>query len=399
MEKKVQSSSHLLYLDGIRALAAITIVGHHVILQFFEMNDDRLTRLQRAVAWIFYNGHLAVDVFIVLSGFCLMIPVVKTNYTLNGGIWRFYKKRAIRIIPTYYIAIVFSLLLIYLMIGQKTGTHWDISIPVTEKGVLAALLFVSDCFNSTVANVNHVFWSVAVETRIYVIFPVIIYIYNRFNTLITFLLSISLSIILYFSLTLANKVLPIFLVGLSGVSPFIILFVLGMIGADICFSTDKKQRLLKLIPWNKVLLLMAVLFGLFKGLKHLNIVSDQVMDVLVGGGTMALLVVCFKETRQKGKASLIYKVLSWQPLVFIGTFSYSLYLTHAPILQILTQYIIFPLHLSRFTSAILLLFISLPICIAFAYLFFILFERPFLNLGKKLTIKEAEERAAVFPAI
>jgi len=42
-------------------------------------------------------GHFSVDFFIVLSGFCLMLPVVR-SHQLNGGAWKFYKKRLRRIV-------------------------------------------------------------------------------------------------------------------------------------------------------------------------------------------------------------------------------------------------------------------------------------------------------------
>ena len=80
---------------------------------------------------LFKTGHYVVDLFIVLSGFCLMLPVIRHRGTLPGNTIIFFKKRIRRILPPYYLAMGFSLLLIITMIGEKTGTRWDISIPIT----------------------------------------------------------------------------------------------------------------------------------------------------------------------------------------------------------------------------------------------------------------------------
>src|SRR5436853_35532 len=72
--------------------------------------------------WLYF-GHFGVVVFIVLSGFCLMLPVVRGDGTLRGGIAAFFKRRTLRIVPPYYVAIGLSLLLIVTLIGNQTGTH------------------------------------------------------------------------------------------------------------------------------------------------------------------------------------------------------------------------------------------------------------------------------------
>jgi peptidoglycan/LPS O-acetylase OafA/YrhL len=138
---------------------------------------------------------------------------------------------------------------------------------------------------------------------------------------------------------------------------------------------------------------------LVRALMYRQLVDWQVLDVMTGLWTMCLLVVCYKQSLQPVRVVSIVKMLSWKPLVFIGTFAYSLYLTHAPLLQLITQFIIFPMKLHPFNATMILIVISLPICIGFAYIFFLLFEKPFLTLGKKVKFKEVEAIAAVNPAI
>jgi len=77
-----------------------------------------------------------------------MLPVIKHGGILKGGATNFFRKRARRILPPFYLAMGVSLLLISTLIGQKAGTHWDVSIPVTEKGIITHLLLIQDVFTT-----------------------------------------------------------------------------------------------------------------------------------------------------------------------------------------------------------------------------------------------------------
>jgi len=398
-QKTTDSNNHLLFLDGLRAVAAIFVVMHHAIIQTYFFDTKNLSGFKKAFISIFFQGHFSVDLFIVLSGFCLMMPVVKADYQLKGGAVYFYKKRVVRIVPTYYIAILFSLILINFFINTKTGTHWDASIPVNVKDILADLIFIQDIFTTTVFKINHVFWSIGVETRIYVLFPLLIILYKKTNAAVTLLASSVLAVILFFIIKQINTVDNIIPAEVAGLSPYIILFTIGMISADLCFAKNPKYNILITFPWKTTLVLLSLLFMMIIKLIHTNIISWQIGDIIVGVWAMNLLIVCYNESILSSKFIWIKNFFSWKPLVFVGTFAYSLYLTHAPLLQIITQYLISPLHLTLFNAALLTLIVSLPVCVGFAYLFFLLFEKPFLIMGKKVTIKQAAKSAAVNPAI
>lgn len=70
---------HLTVLDGIRGVAALYVVLHHayysVVGESGGMTLPAATRW--ATVWL-TPGHYAVVVFIVLSGYCLMLPLVRT---------------------------------------------------------------------------------------------------------------------------------------------------------------------------------------------------------------------------------------------------------------------------------------------------------------------------------
>ena len=85
MQKNLPAKKvHLRYLDSLRGLAALTVVVHHALLQF-DFSGAQLGAPQKWLLFAFQNGHYPVNFFIVLSGYCLMLPVLKSNYTLPGG--------------------------------------------------------------------------------------------------------------------------------------------------------------------------------------------------------------------------------------------------------------------------------------------------------------------------
>ena len=108
----------LAYLDGVRGLAAVYVVLHHAALNVPAHPAASLA--VRLVDKATGLGHYAVDVFIVLSGYCLMLPIVNGRRPLL--IARFIKSRFVRIVPPYWAAMVLSLVLIRIAVG--TGDRY-----------------------------------------------------------------------------------------------------------------------------------------------------------------------------------------------------------------------------------------------------------------------------------
>lgn len=384
--------NRLLFIDGLRALAAIYVVMHHAMLQYYPATIP-FKGMQYLSMEFFSYGHFAVNLFIILSGFCLMIPVMNTNYIISGGFWYFMKRRTIRILPTYYAALLVSLILIWTCIGDISGTHWDVSIPVTKNDIITHVLMIHDLFNSNLNKINHSFWSISVEYRIYIFFPFLIFIWRKYGMLATLVSSIffgilGLAITRYFYMS-GYKDLSFG----SGVSVYIILFTIGLIAAYLSFTTGKFATLKTKIPWRLTFLFIIALFVLsYNHLGNSGLIGISLRDVLFATIVLCLLMQCVNSN------SGLVKVLNWQPLVFLGSFSYSIYLLHAPLLQVIYKYLISPLGYSSYTSAILLIIFGSSICVALAYMFFIFFEKPFLNLGKKVSIKKTEINAAIKPA-
>ena len=95
---------HLQFLDGMRGLAALYVATAHIV---GESAAGQSRFWQFSLHWLLF-ARLSVAVFIVLSGYCLMIPVARnTAGEIPGGFTAYIKRRSRRILPPYYLALVF----------------------------------------------------------------------------------------------------------------------------------------------------------------------------------------------------------------------------------------------------------------------------------------------------
>lgn len=390
--------AHILYLDGLRAVAAIFVVMHHGVLQYYSYeNVWDLPLYKRIFILIFLQGHYAVDIFIVISGYCLMLPLVKFGYKLKNGIKNFFLRRVKRIIPTYYLAMVMSLFLIRTLIGTKTGTHWDVSIPVTSKDILAHVFLIHDIFNSTAFKINHVFWSISVESRIYVLFPILLFLWRRTDRVITLLIVVLLSILINLASTTILEQRFSISNELAGVFPYLILFTFGMLAADIAKSDQNitLSQIRKDIPWGVVTSILLIPSFIAGQLFEQGRLSMNIVDIVIGVTCASLMITLSKASNEGSRSIFLVKILAAKPIAFCGMFAYSIYLIHAPFLQIFSQYVLINISQDRFSNTLFLVFIGTPIIIFISYIFFLICEKPFLTNKRKTKVKDLEERSAL----
>jgi peptidoglycan/LPS O-acetylase OafA/YrhL len=81
------------FLDGIRGLAALYVVIMHSAM---DVDWTHTSSWLFAMSPLISEGKLAVAVFIVLSGFCLTLPVANAGGTaLRGGIWAYIRSEGL----------------------------------------------------------------------------------------------------------------------------------------------------------------------------------------------------------------------------------------------------------------------------------------------------------------
>jgi peptidoglycan/LPS O-acetylase OafA/YrhL len=366
------------FLDGIRGLAAFYVMIHHVYTHATSHDSAPISKTAQYFTNWLQLGPLAVSLFIILSGYCLTLPMA-ANPSRPVSTWEFIRRRALRILPPYYAALGLSLLLIALTPAMQVkvgGSPWDNAVPAFTRGNLLAHLFlVHNATGDWLFGIDPPMWSIAVEWQIYFVFILVLYpLWRR--------VGLTAALCAAFAIGIA----PLVLLG-NGSHPWYLgLFAIGMVGAVATLSPSPATvgglptvPNVRQLTWIWVLILLVLLLtpnGV--SIAYAGIAED----VLVGVLTVVSIVALAKDARSSGPGAhpIALRILSSPPLVFLGAISYSLYLVHFPVISYFDRMLSPRIH-GDSLFAILLLFsvtTSLVVAICFHYLF----ERPFMRLRR-----------------
>jgi peptidoglycan/LPS O-acetylase OafA/YrhL len=152
---------------------------------------------------------------------------------------------------------------------------------------------------------------------------------------------------------------------------YIGLFAMGMFAASLYVKpTPRWTRLRNWYLWEAV-----TLIGCFVVVLMLNAWALFKLDLFTGMAAIGLLLAASRP----GRFNLVRAALEWRPLVWLGGVSYSVYLIHAPLIQLIWQYGLHPLRLGATPTFLALLLVGLPLIVAASWVFWYFCERPFLN--------------------
>ncbi len=149
-------------LDGVRAVAALSVLTFHLNLKTLELRlwSESVGPLPSA---LMLSGSSGVTLFFVLSGLLLFLPYARALLSEDPwpGAGKFYLRRALRIIPGYYVSI--ALLVLLSQPQYLRPSSW---------GHLALFaLFLNDSSKQTYRQLNGPFWTLAIEWQFYLLLP------------------------------------------------------------------------------------------------------------------------------------------------------------------------------------------------------------------------------------
>jgi peptidoglycan/LPS O-acetylase OafA/YrhL len=413
-----QTKGNIYVLDGIRAIACLSVVMFHINL--ITTRDLPLWVPQSApslISGLAFSGDTGVTLFFVLSGFLLFLPyarVILFNEAAWPSTWQFYIRRILRILPVYYLSLIIMVFLFrpeYLQADHLR--QW-----------FFFLTMFMDSSAATYKAINGPFWTLAVEWQYYLLLPWIAlaigwvvkrnFLKNRFLTL-TFCLGIMVlwgigtralglyvtnhphaNIILPHTIML--HILPFIygppIAGLHG--KFLEDFAVGMFICSLYVMTrqfPKEHRfhdiMEKISPW---LFITAISLFVTMAMWKLNTSQPHVWGGIFDGLTSTYYIVeefCFALSYGLFITSIIFgyawlrRPFEWKPLRWIGILSYSIYMWHLILLQKLTSKVIphLPTMPNPFVYSVYwlgLFFLIVPL----AFLIFICIEKPGIRLGK-----------------
>ncbi|MFB2555293.1 acyltransferase family protein [Herbiconiux liangxiaofengii] len=315
-------------LDGLRAIAVLTVfVGHSAT----------------GIGTGFWPGHVGVTIFFFLSGF-LITTLLRREYGRSGRISlsRFYLRRALRILPPAYLAILVAVLVGAAGLVEASTNGW---------GVLAEIFNYTNYYMVIVGRDGlppdtTQFWSLAVEEHYYLVVPVVL--------LVLFKLRASMRSIGWTLLGLAF-VVPLWRIflGLNGAS-FDRLYVSTDTRIDslifgtamaLLWNPSLGDRLLgsgrlsgwiekRIAPIASVAVVIFVLSAL---------VPSQMFRLSIADTVQCLCLVpifWFVITRPGG---VVGRVLNSRVVVRIGVLSFSIYLFHRIVLNLVENVLVNPL--------------------------------------------------------
>jgi peptidoglycan/LPS O-acetylase OafA/YrhL len=366
-----RTGSRIARLESFRGLGAIAVLITHCFLVVpWEGPGPQLglIRLQS----LFINGHAALMIFFVISGYVLGLSLDK-GAAEPKNISRFYVRRVFRIYPAHVIAIVF------IAIALSSFNH---ATPPPQAspafGVMfsAPLSIIDGLLNVMLLRVtmNGVAWTLALEMAISVIFP-LLYLASRHRSgfvrggVLILLLGLSaavgnritqagVSAVMAYPPGIGQAVLSLFLYVPEIINNLIFygyVFYIGLVAEPVF------QKLMPTIegPRGAWLMWGALFFALTAKIYTAGQMNAVCLFIEVCGATVLVFCGALMKTNNRITRALDSRFWNW-----LGTISYSFYLYHFIVLYALGT-LMFRLVTPGFVTAFPLVFVSLLSLVAF----------------------------------
>ena len=339
-----RSAKYRADVDGLRAVAVIAVLFFHLGISSFR------------------NGFVGVDVFFVISGYLITSLIAKDLAVGRFSIVAFYERRMRRIFPALFTVLFFCILAASVVLYPEELAKFG-------KSLFTTTFFVSNLYFWRTARPTGYFeiatsaqpllhtWSLAVEEQFYLFFPLTLYVLfrwagKRVNAWL-------------FLLTASSFVLNLWTTEHQPIAAFYWLMPRAwelLLGA--------------LLATKAVPLIRSHILGEIAALLGIGMILSAVclpLKAVAFPGYIALLpCVGTWLIIYAGEAgpSLVSRVLSFKPVVFIGVISYSLYLWHWPVIEFSKH---FPFNLRGNAQIVFVLMFS----VLAAFVSFEFVERPF----------------------
>jgi peptidoglycan/LPS O-acetylase OafA/YrhL len=289
-------------IDGLRAIAILPVVAYHAGIAVVP------------------GGFVGVDVFFVISGYLICRLINDEIKDGSFSVAAFYKRRVMRLFPALFAMLLATSVLAYIYL-------LPVELKEFSDSMIAAVTYLSNVFFSLTTGyfdapaetkpLLHT-WSLAVEEQFYIITPLVMLAIYRFcpkrlNVLIAAgaLLSFAAACVAY----TRNPTFAFFL------TPFRAweLLIGALLGIRF-FPVPKSPDVKSIIGGTGLAL---VLFAVFK------FSADTPLPLATAFACVGTALIIHSS---ENGASIVGRLLSWRPAVFIGLISYSLYLWHWPII-------------------------------------------------------------------
>jgi peptidoglycan/LPS O-acetylase OafA/YrhL len=375
-------------IDALRGAAALAVVLYHAASNPRASSGLFARFVTEPTAFITSYGYTGVFLFFVISGFCIHLAQAKASARGRAGerveFFSFWRRRVRRLYPPYLVALV-----LFLVVARATG-----HLPLTKFfawDFAAHLLMLHNFDTRTCYSINSVFWTLAIEEQLYLAYFLLLFLRRRFGWKGTLAVCLAARVVCFALLTILRKTFGVDIPIPEAALSHWFTWALGALAVESAF------RVVELPRWTRslrvgalALVAAAALARLLPFVESHVVIHDAgwlLLHPLWGVGFFCVLnraVEAERGWRARGSTPAWIARLS-----AVGLFSYSLYLTHQLVLLETWKFEWWlPIH-----ATLVALFVMTPLCLVFAWLFFRLFERPFLARGREAKPRVEEVRA------
>lgn len=413
-------------LDGLRGIAILLVIFNHLPLKIWYESTPLI--IHKLLDFLLVNGGIGVSFLFLLTGFLMawLYPRPKSKIA-------FWTKRYARLFPTFLVMVTsltiikikgnlsgLSEILVVLVIGLIARIIWELGLKIGKKIPIGKILtyfwigfqvvvagwyvfyllkipspifyqtwnkslqwIVTGIVNATltlpfgnyIGQLDGVYWTLIIETFFYILYPILFvpifgYINEKKSSKLKIFLLLSSFLFCYSLNFIGQRILA-----MRMMSPvMMVYFVVGvMIGSNLNWWQEKFLKLPKFLL-KPIILIPVLIICMSKVLTYSNTNENisTIISMLFTIPTGILLVAATLGEKSWGK------YLENKFLVFLGKYSYALYLTHALIIDLAIK-IIQP---NSIQNSLILVLVVMIGSILLAWCLFHLIEAPYYKLPK-----------------
>lgn len=350
----MQEKLYLKGINGLRAIAAISVVVFHINHSLVQFNLPNLPSIDLA-------GY-GVTIFFAISGFLITLLLLKEKERGNIDVKKFYVRRGLRIWPLYFLFLILSVVTaLYYHIGEFPGSLLYYIF------LAANIPFI---FDMALPFLGH-YWSLGVEEQFYLFWPWMIRAKNVLKLVTTFtVVFVLLRLLFRFIEYKYGYSLPYLIIHVTRFDCMSI----GAIGAILfhqnhpVFLKISQYVFTQLISWGIIVLLM------FNKYHIASVIDSEIVSII----TVFLIInVSINEKRLIG--------LDYPFFDFLGKISFGIYVVHQLIIfyyaKFLSMFNIQPLHKYPLVYGGVL-----ALTILVAYISYEYFEKVFLRIKERYMV-------------
>lgn len=298
------SSEKILYLESLRGIAAICVALFHA--RHYDSFMNNLVFID--------NSGLMVDFFFVLSGFVIALSY-SDKLSSFKELFNFQIKRFLRLYPLHlFMLLVFAFIALAKFYSEDYGLISDAQIrSINDSNAFLHNLFLTHSFFVNDLTFNGQSWSISTEFYTYLIFGFILVVFRNSLFLLFTVLTIFI-IIAAFGVYSIHDSSYMFIEnstnGWGGISRCVYSFFIG----SMVFFISKYNNFRIMNIFQYITLFICLVF----------MSSNLYMEYLLAPILFALLIFSLINSN----SSSLKNFLNNEFLVYLGTISYGIYMTH-----------------------------------------------------------------------